>query len=133
METQATTHQPSTFRAVAVTATVCGAVATLICVAKVGHRNSSLLLPLLFVLWDLSPFAAMLLLQVRSARWDSRARTRMYIATAFLSLVSAARYAIVAFGPPRPRIASTFLVVPLVSWLVIAILASMGRRFAGRG
>lgn len=37
-------------------------------------------------------------------------------------------YAGVAFGPPRSKPAAAFLIVPLASWLLIAIAAAVSRR-----
>lgn len=78
-----------------------------------GHRNNSRLLLLLFALWVVSPFVALIWTNMVSQRSVSTV-------TLILTPVSLAIYAYVALGPPRPKIAFFFLVVPAASWLLIA-------------
>ena len=49
-----------------------------------------------------------------------------------LTLGSLAVYGVVALGPPRPKPAFVFLVVPLASWLLIAIVLAIAVRRSGR-
>jgi len=49
-------------------------------------------------------------------------RTALYTITLALTLGSLAIYGNVAFGPPRPKPAFAFLMVPLASWLAIAFV-----------
>ena len=98
----------------------------------VGRRNPSVILMALFTGWVLAPFVAFLWAWVAARRWTVPARIRLYLAMLVLTLASLAIYGGVALGPPRAKPASVFLMVPLVSWLLIAIVVGIpvmsGRR-----
>jgi hypothetical protein len=102
-------------------ATIAGAAASLALMLRVGHRNESRLLIAMFAVWVLSPFVAMIVASVVSRRWASGTRAVLYALTLVLTIASVAIYAAVALGPPRPKPAFFFLVVPFASWLVLAI------------
>jgi hypothetical protein len=90
-----------------------------------GRRNTSLLLLALFTVWVLSPFLALAWANIVSKHWQPLTRATLEWLTLFVALGSVAAYAYVALGPPRPKPASVFLVVPSVSWLLIAISVSI--------
>ena len=104
---------------------VAGAVGSLVFMLRVGHRNNSLLLVTLFAIWVLSPFVALL----AASLGLKRSPLSLSLILAFGSLIV---YGDVAFGPPWAKPASAFLVVPFVSWLLIAIAAITSRRRIGR-
>jgi hypothetical protein len=81
-----------------------------------GRRNPSVLLMSLFAVWVLAPFAGMLWMQT------------FRVLDLIIAAVSTALYGYIALGPPRQRTASTFLIVPLASWLLIAAVAVIQRR-----
>jgi hypothetical protein len=106
-------------RAIALIALIAGAVCSLGLTLRAGHNNPSVILMILFAGWDLLPFAGLLWI------W-SKAR---YAMTVLVALGAPAIYSYVVFGPPRPQIASWFLMVPVASWLLIGI-AAISRRSA---
>jgi len=122
--------------AVSLTAVVAGAVGSVGLMIWVGHRNPSRLLLALFVIWDLSPFVGLVLIDMASKRWPVITRTTLYGVMLILPLGSLALYGDVVLRP-RPQPAFMFLVVPLGSWLlmtiVIPIAALISRRRSRRG
>ena len=106
-----------------------GAAGSLAFTLYVGHRNRSVFLLGLFAIWVVSPFVGLLVAIMFPNRWTAQ---RMQGALALiLGAASLVIYGMVAFGPPRPRIAGPFLVVPLASWLLIGIavlIASQRKR-----
>ena len=108
--------------AIAVVAGACGSVAL---VLYAGHRNPSPVLMALFVVWVLAPFMALGWANMISPRWSVPARASLYTGSLLLTAASLAIYGMVALGPPRPRPAFFFLVVPLVSLLLIATIVSL--------
>jgi hypothetical protein len=99
---------------------------------RVGHRNNSGVLLILFGIWVLSPFVALVLAGSISKRWPVLTRTTLYCMMLVLALGSLAVYGDVAFGPPRAKPAFVFLVLPLASWLLIAIGAPIAARMSTR-
>jgi hypothetical protein len=102
-------------------AVVAGAVGSVALTLHVGRHNPSPILLSLFVIWVLSPFVALVCASVVSKRWSVLTRATLYSVAPVLTLGSLAIYGDVAFGPPRATPAFAFLVVPLASWLLIAI------------
>jgi hypothetical protein len=86
---------------------------------RVGHRNKSIVLLAMFALWDIAPFVGLLVAHRVSRGWASTARTTLDWVTLLVALASLAIYGVVALGPPRPKPASWFLIVPVASWLLI--------------
>lgn len=115
-------------RAVAMTGVVAGAGGSLGLMLRVGHRNPSIILLLLFGIWVLSPFVALVFAGFISKRWPLLTRATLYSAMLVVTLGSLAIYGNVAFGPARAKPAAVFLVVPLASWLLIAIVVPVARR-----
>ena len=114
-------------RVVAMIAVLAGAAASIGFTLGVGHRNNSRVLLVLFGTWVLSPFIALVWANVVSKRWPALARTTLYTVMLVLTLGSLAIYGDVAFGPPRAKPAFVFLVVPLASWLLIAIAVATAK------
>ena len=108
-------------RAVAIIAAVAGAIGSVALTLYVGRHNASRILLSLFVIWVLSPFVALVCASIVSKRWPVLTRTTLYSLMLVLTLGSLAIYGDVAFGPARATPAFAFLVVPLVSWLLIAV------------
>ena len=85
----------------------------------------------LFTAWVLSPFVALGLASVMAKQWASLTRAAVRGLTIVSSLGTLAPYAVVALGPPREHTAFVFVVVPPLSWLVIAIVVG-GAAFISR-
>jgi len=116
---------------VALTAVVAGALGSVGLIVWVGHRNPSRVLLLLFVIWDLSPFVALLLADLVSKRWSVMTRATLRIVMLVLALSSVALYGDVVLRP-RPQPAFMFLVVPFGSWLLMTIVVSIAALVSGR-
>src|SRR5579864_1086955 len=108
-------------RTVAMIAAAAGAVGSVALTLYVGRHNPSRILLSLFVIGVLSPFVALVCASAVSKRWPVLTRTTLYSLMLVLTLGSLAIYGDVAFGPARATPAFAFLVVPLVSWLLIAV------------
>lgn len=112
----------SILRATALIAVVAGAAGSESFMFYVGRHNSSRVLLALFTIWVLAPFAALLRAHMVAHRWPVRAQAVFCVVTLVIALLSLAIYGDVALGPPRPQPAAMFLIVPLVSLLLIAIV-----------
>jgi hypothetical protein len=99
----------------------CGA-ASLAFMFMVGRQQKSLLLIAIFTVWVAVPFAAFLYMQIVARR-----RAAFDWIGAGVSLLSAAVYAVVAFGPPQPQPAKFFLLVPAASWVALVIATLLSR------
>jgi hypothetical protein len=124
-------------RVASLIAVLAGAVGSIGLMLHTGSRQRSLILIGLFTAWVLSPFVALVCAHVVSKQWPAVTRAMLYSMMLILTLGSLVSYGDVALGPPRPKPASVFLVVPLTSWLLIAIVISAGallsRRLSQRG
>jgi hypothetical protein len=119
-------------RATAVMAVLAGAAGSIASMLRVGHRNNSRILLVLFTIWVLSPFAALIIANLVSKRWSVLTRSTLYCLMLALALGSFAIYGNVAFGPPRAQPAAAFLVVPLASWLLIATVIPIAALISGK-
>jgi len=117
--------------AVALIAVVAGAGGSVGLMLWVGHRNPSRVLLGLFVIWDMSPFIALLLADMVSKRWSIITRATLNIVMLVLALSSLALYGDVVLRP-RPQPAFMFLVVPLGSWLLMIIVVPIAALISGR-
>jgi hypothetical protein len=120
-------------RGAAMIAVIAGAVGSFGLMLHVGRRQRSLILIGLFTVWELSPFVGLVWAHVVSKHWPVLTRATLYTVMLVLTLGSLAIYGDVALGPPRPKPASVFLVVPLASWLLIAIVLPIAGRLSRRG
>jgi hypothetical protein len=124
-------------RAVATIAVVAGAMGSVGLTLHVGRHNASRILLSLFVIWVLSPFVALVCASAVSKRWSVLTRATLYSVALVLTLGSLAIYGDVAFGPARATPAFAFLVVPVPSWLLIAVAlpvsAFISRRLPRQG
>jgi hypothetical protein len=122
---------PGLLHAVALSAVVAGAGGSVGLMLWVGHRNPSRVLLVLFAIWDLSPFMALLLADMVSKRWSVITRATLHIVMLVLALSSLALYGDVVLRP-RPQPAFMFLVVPLGSWLLMTIVVPIAALISGR-
>src|SRR6267378_5232296 len=77
---------------VALTAVVTGAVGSVGLMFWVGHRNPSRVLLVLFLIWDLSPFVALILADLVSKRWSVITQAALHIVMLVIALSSLALY-----------------------------------------
>jgi len=92
-----------------------------------SHRQNSRILLLLFAIWVLFPFITAVWAYVFSNRWTVVVRVPLYVVMLVVSLASVPIYGGVAFGHVRAKVGFVFLVVPLISWLVIAIALAIAK------
>lgn len=118
--------------AAALIVAVTGAIGSFGFMLRVGNRNNSRLLLLLFAIWVLSPFVALILAHTVSRRWADLTRATLYSLMLVLALGSLTLYGDVALGPPRPQPAFRFLVVPAASWLLIAVAMTLAAFLSGK-
>jgi hypothetical protein len=90
-----------------------------------GHQNPSRLLLVLFAIWVLSPFVALVFADIVSKDWSVLTRATLYGVMLVLTVISLGIYGHVALGLPRTKTAFAFVVVPPASWLLIAITTSV--------
>jgi hypothetical protein len=109
-------------RALAMIAALAGAWGSVSLMLRVGQRNHSIILLVMFGIWVLSPFISLTLAALAAKRWSVLMRKTLYIVMLVLTLGSLVVYAEVAFGPPRAQPASLFLFVPFASWLLITVV-----------
>ena len=103
-----------------------GIVASLVLVLYNGRNNKSVLLIALFVGWVLSPFIALLITHKVSKRWTDFARKILYSLMLMITIFSLLGYSGVLI-PAGTKTAFVFLVVPLISWVLIAVLILIAR------
>ena len=119
-------------RAAALIAVLAGAAGSVGLMLQAGRHNDSRILLVLFAIWVLSPFMALVLANVVSKRWSVLTRATLYSVTLVLSLGSLAIYGDVALGPPRAKPAFVFVVVPPASWLFIALVVPIAALISGK-
>lgn len=114
--------------AIARLALLAGAVGCVASMLQASHRKSQIIvLVVLFIGWTLLPFAALALADVRSGSWSTGARVFLYRLMLIVSVASVAAYAFVATHLPAAQPAFPFLVLPLASWIVMALAAVTAR------
>jgi hypothetical protein len=118
-------------RRAAVVAVVTGSAGSIALMLIVGHRNPSRILLALFAIWVLSPFVALALANLVSKRWSVVTRGTLHSMMLILTVGSLAIYVIVSSTrPAKPAFA--FLIVPLVSWVLIATVIPIVALISGR-
>ncbi len=86
-----------------------------------GRHNDSQLLLLLMAIWVLSPFIALIVINLVSKRWSPLTRAALYSVMLVVALGSLTIYGAYALWPPKAQAAFVYVVVPPMSWLLIAI------------
>ena len=123
-------------RAVALIAVAAGAVGSVWLMLRAG-RSAPRLLLVLFVIWALSPFAALAWANLVSQRWSVLTRAALYGVTLVITLGSLAVYGRIILPPAGSPNAFVFVVVPPGSWLlmvmVVPLAAFISRRLSPRG
>ena len=74
----------------------------------ISHPHAPLLLIVLFTLWVLSPFCALVLASMISNRWPALVRTTLYCIVFILTLASLAIYGYIFMWPPQSSPAAAF-------------------------
>jgi hypothetical protein len=99
-------------RALAIVALAIGALGSIALMLRVGYRNPSWLLLLMFVAWVSVPFAALAwAMRAFASRAPALHRT-IDLSAIVVAVASLTVYGRVVFGPPRPKPAAPFLLTP---------------------
>jgi hypothetical protein len=111
-----------------------GALASFGLMLSVGHYQFNVLM-LLFTIWDLSPFLALILVDAVSKHWAVFHRAALYTVMLIVAVASVTIYgSVVLRAPAQPAFA--FLVVPVGSWVLLILVVLVGhavsRRMSGR-
>lgn len=112
---------PGLLRTIALIAVAAGTLGSEILVIRTGGRSQPLL-TVIFVVWILLPFAALAWANVVSKGWPVLTRMALYFTTYIISLGAPAFYGGVILpsaGSPR---AFVFVMGPLASWALMAIV-----------
>ncbi len=119
-------------RGVALTALVIGAIGSLAFMFRAGQQTPRLLL-ILFTIWVLSPFAALLLAHRLSKSWSALTRATLRVVMIIIALSSLAIYGEwINLRPAESANAFLFVAVPPASLLFIAIVVSIAAFVSGR-
>jgi len=108
-------------RVAALIVAVAGAAGSLGLMLRAGQRTPRFLL-VVFVVWVLSPFVALVWAHRVSRRWPVLTRAALYSVMLVVALGSLAIYGDDALGHRRPQAAFVYVAVPPASWLLIAIV-----------
>ena len=87
----------------------------------IGRHNRSVLVAVGFSLWVLSPYVVLGWAHSVSHRWAAQTRSVLQGLTWAIVLASLALYGWTAFGPPRPKPAFYFVLVPPLAWILMAV------------
>jgi hypothetical protein len=114
--------QSGSERSTILIAILLGAASSLGLMLYAGRHNRSPVLIALFAVWVFSPFAALLCASMPSRRWTHQAGVALHAVAALLTLSSLAVYGLVAYGSVHLKVGAVFLMTPLASWVLIAMV-----------
>jgi hypothetical protein len=119
-------------RLLSLVAVAAGAAGSFWLMLRAGQRTPPFLL-ILFTLWVLSPFAALLWANMVSKRWSPATRATLYCVTLVLGLGSPVVYSgLIALRPAGSGNAFLFVAVPPASWVFMVIVVPMAAFIARR-
>ncbi|MEO7143853.1 MAG: hypothetical protein ABI165_10170, partial [Bryobacteraceae bacterium] len=90
-------------RAAALIAVLTGAVGSFVLMLRAGRRQDSRILLILFAIWVLAPFVALVWANVVSKRWAALARATLYGVMLVVTLGSLAIYGDATLRPARAK------------------------------
>lgn len=120
----------SILHTVALIALVIGAIGSFVLMLLGG--NPPLFLRILFAIWVLSPFAALLVADTVSKRRSVIIQMTIHIVILVTTLGSLSLYGDTVLRPPKTTPAFMFVVVPLGSWLLMIIALLVTALVSGR-
>ncbi|HWD90530.1 MAG TPA: hypothetical protein VG367_20535 [Mucilaginibacter sp.] len=121
-----TTRKPlnNLLRTITMLALLAGAMLSAMLTLHAGRKNASVILPAMFIIWVVSPFAWLLFAQFRFKRSIYKAHCLFIILLCILSVI--AYNGVPALANVKP--AAVFLFTPLVSWGIIVIAVALIKR-----
>ena len=123
----------SAMRKAALITAIVGGLLSVMLMIHTGRYNMPALLIVLIGMWVLLPYDAMMVGNILSPRWSEVTGMMLYRMTFLVTLVSVAIYASVAFGPPRPKPAFFFVIVPPLSLGLLGVALFLGRSRSHHG
>ena len=111
-------------------AVIAGALLSIGLMLRAGHPP--LFLRVLFAIWVLAPFVALLMADAVSARWSVMTQVTLHSVMLFLSLTSLAIYGYVVVRPPKSTPAFVWVVVPVASCLLMTIVIPIAAFMSGK-
>lgn len=111
-------------RRAALIAVALGAMGSAGFLLRAGQRTSLFLLSIMLI-WVLAPYMALAAAEAISRRWAFVTRTTLHIVMLVVTLGSLAVYIGDAVRPRQTQAAFVFVVVPIASWLTMAIMISI--------
>lgn len=120
-------------RKAAIITAIVGGLLSVMLMIHTGRYNMPAVLIVLIGMWVLLPYDAMMVGNILSPRWSEATRVTLYRMTFLVTLVSVAIYASAAFGPPRPKPAFFFVIVPPLSLALIGIALLIARSRSHHG
>ena len=121
----------ASFRTIALIVVFAGAIGSLYLMFNAGRHQRSILLIVLFTVWVLSPFIALLVSDLLAKHWPVYTRVRLYFLMLFITFGSLVCYS-GALNVSGTKPAFKFLIVPLVSWLLIALIIPVSRKLSAK-
>ena len=118
-----------TFRTIALVFLIVGAFLSVKIVLYTGRKNTSFILPILFMLWVLSPFLLLFIANLFSKYWKEISTKMLYSLMILLSIGSVFCYSGGLQLPSNSKPAFIFLIVPFISWCLIGIGSLLMRKF----
>lgn len=110
----------STLRTIAMAVLYVGGAASLFLTVYNGRHNSAVILIVLFAGWVLSPFLALLVADARARGWSPQTQRLIYWLILMITPLSLIFYSHLV-EPAGVKPAFVFLIIPLASWVVMAI------------
>jgi hypothetical protein len=114
-------------RTVALVFVSAGAIGSLYFMLNASRHQKSIFLIAFFTAWILSPFVGFFITDKFSRRWTVTARAFLYWLIIILTIGSLAAYS-GAFNTPTTKNAFVFIIIPLISWVLIATVILIARR-----
>ena len=118
-------------RGLARAAVLAGAVGSVGLMLGTG-QHPPLLLKVLFALWVLSPFFAIVGANLVSKHWSASTRAALYGVTIVITLCTLGIYGSVVAWPPAKTPTPIFVLVPPASWLLLAIVVPVAALLSRR-
>ena len=120
------------FHKIAVLSVMAGAGASVGFTVYTGRFNSSVVLIVLFVGWVLSPYIALLLVNTVANRWSVTKRLALHSFMLIVTLGSLVMYTGL-WTLPGAKPAFVFLIVPLLSWFLMASAVLIAASLPNKG
>ena len=100
---------------------IAGAISSITLMLIAGRSNPSQLVRVLFIGWDLAPFAILILATVVSTTWLKMTRTVLYVVSLAMAVSTVVSYAYQVARPPVRTAAFMFVMMPVASCALMIV------------